>query len=96
MTTETKESDEVAGYLETRYPEFKNAVLVIYINKSGEIIESKAKKDRAELEKLRKAADAIDCDSSPYKVVVSVLMLREGWDVDCGRCSRTILHMRRC
>lgn len=81
MTTETKESDEVAEYLETRYPEFKNAVLVIHTNKSGEIVESKAKKDRAELEKLRKAADAIDSDSSPYKVVVSVLMLREGWDV---------------
>ncbi|MBW7897560.1 Type III restriction enzyme, res subunit [Candidatus Brocadiaceae bacterium B188] len=81
MTTETKESDEVAEYLETRYPEFKNAVLVIHTNKSGEIVESKAKKERAELEKLRKAADAIDSDSSPYKVVVSVLMLREGWDV---------------
>lgn len=81
MTTETKESDDVAEYLETRYPEFKNAVLVIHTNKSGEIAEGKAKKDRAELEKLRKAADAIDSDSSPYKVVVSVLMLREGWDV---------------
>ncbi len=81
MTTETKESDEVGEYLETRYPEFKKSVLVIHTNKSGDIAEGKSKKDKDELEKVRKAAENIDSDKSQYKAVVSVLMLREGWDV---------------
>lgn len=81
MTTETKESDEVAEYLESRYPEFKKAVLIIHTNKSGNIAEGKSKKDKEELEKLRKAAENIDSNKSRYKAVVSVLMLREGWDV---------------
>ncbi|MDO9581330.1 MAG: DEAD/DEAH box helicase family protein, partial [Bacteroidales bacterium] len=84
MTTETKETDEVAEYLKNRYPEFKhkNAVLVIHTNKSGEINENiKTKRAKAELEELRRAADNVDKDESPYKAIVSVLMLREGWDV---------------
>lgn len=91
MTTETKESDEVAEYLETRYPEFKKAVLVIHTNKSGDITEGKSKKDKEELEKLRNAAANIDSDKSRYKAVVSVLMLREGWDV---RNVTTIVGLR--
>ena len=91
MTTETKESDEVAEYLESRYPEFKKAVLVIHTNKSGDIAEGKSKKDKEELEKLRKAAENIDSDKSRYKAVVSVLMLREGWDV---RNVTTIVGLR--
>jgi len=82
MTTETKESDDVAEYLKNRYPEFKGAVLVIHTNKSGEIDENiKVKRAQTELEELRKAAEDVDKDESPYKVIVSVLMLREGWDV---------------
>ena len=91
MTTETKESDEVAEYLESRYPEFKKAVLVIHTNKSGDIAEGKSKKDKEELEKLRKDAENIDSDKSRYKAVVSVLMLREGWDV---RNVTTIVGLR--
>ncbi len=91
MTTETKESDEVAEYLESRYPEFKNSVLVIHTNRNGEIVEGRSKKGREELEKLRKAADGIDSDHSPYRAVVSVLMLREGWDV---RSVTTIVGLR--
>ncbi|MCK4357840.1 MAG: DEAD/DEAH box helicase family protein, partial [Candidatus Cloacimonetes bacterium] len=78
MTTETGESNDVAEYLKNRYPEFKKAVLVIHTNKSGEINE---KRPKTELENLRKAADNVDKDDSPYKAIVSVLMLREGWDV---------------
>ncbi len=60
----------------------KNSVLTIHTNNSGEISETAtSKKAKEELEKLRKAADDIDKDYSPYKAVVSVLMLREGWDV---------------
>ena len=79
MTNNTKEADECAAYLEQKYSLLKNSVLTIHTKASGEISETTANKE--ELEKLRKAADAIDSDASPYKAVVSVLMLREGWDV---------------
>lgn len=70
----------------------KNAVLTIHTNNSGEINETgTSKKVKEELEKLRKAADDIDKDYSPYKAVVSVLMLREGWDV---RNVTTIVGLR--
>ena len=36
---------------------------------------------KEELEKLRKHANEIDSQGSPYKAIVSVLMLKEGWDV---------------
>lgn len=92
MTMSTKEADEAAAFLETTYPVMKGSVLTIHTNNSGEIKESASgKKDKEELEKLRKAADDIDKDRSPYKAVVSVLMLREGWDV---RNVSTIVGLR--
>ena len=92
MTTNTKEADQAAAFLEANYPKMKNSVLTIHTNTSGEIKESaSSKKDKEELEKLRKAADEIDKDHSPYKAVVSVLMLREGWDV---RNVATIVGLR--
>lgn len=92
MTMNTKEADQAAAFLEANYPKMKNSVLTIHTNTSGEIKESAStKKDKEELEKLRKAADDIDKDHSPYKAVVSVLMLREGWDV---RNVATIVGLR--
>ncbi|MFH1145839.1 MAG: TnsA endonuclease N-terminal domain-containing protein, partial [bacterium] len=38
-------------------------------------------KDEEELRKLRDQANAIDSLESPFKVIISVLMLKEGWDV---------------
>ena len=82
MTMSTKEADLAAAFLESNYTKMKNAVLTIHTNNSGEIKETATtKKAKEELDKLRKAADNIDKDYSPYKAVVSVLMLREGWDV---------------
>ncbi len=82
MTMSTKEADQAAEFLKSNYPLMKNSVLTIHTNNSGEIKETtSSKKDKEELEVLRKAADEIDKDHSPYKAVVSVLMLREGWDV---------------
>ena len=82
MTNNTSEADDVAAWLERTYPLLNNSVLTIHTNRKGEIKETgKSKKDKEELEKLRKAADDIDKDFSTYKAVVSVLMLREGWDV---------------
>ncbi|MCC6931639.1 MAG: DEAD/DEAH box helicase family protein [Deltaproteobacteria bacterium] len=81
MTDDTKNCDEVADYLKATYAEFKDAVLVIHTKINGEISEASSGKNEAELEELRKAANSIDDDSSPYKAIVSVLMLKEGWDV---------------
>jgi len=54
----------------------KDQVLLIHTKDNGEL-----SKDQKELEKLREQARLIDDSDSPVKVVVSVLMLREGWDV---------------
>lgn len=91
MTDDTKNCDDVAEYLEASYPEFKDAVLVIHTNNNGEISEADSKKSKEELEKLRKASNQIDTWESPFKVIVSVLMLKEGWDV---RNVTTIVGLR--
>jgi type III restriction enzyme len=81
MTDDTRNCDDVAAYLEGRYPELKDAVLVIHTKNNGEISEAASGKDKDELEKLRKQANEIDGMESPYKAIVSVMMLKEGWDV---------------
>ena len=79
MTDETRNCDEVAEYLENRYQEFKGSVLVIHTKDNGEISEASSGKNKEELESLRKSANEID--NNDYKVIVSVMMLKEGWDV---------------
>lgn len=91
MTDVTDSCDEVAEYLEAMYPELKGAVLTIHTNKTGDISETASGKDKEELELLRKQANAIDSWDSPFKAVVSVLMLKEGWDV---RNVTTIVGLR--
>ncbi len=81
MTDDTKNCDEVKEFLESRYTEFKDSVLVIHTKDNGEISETVKGKDKEELDRLRKEADNIDNLESPYKVILSVLMLKEGWDV---------------
>ena len=91
MTDDTKNCDEVAEWLELHYPEFQNAILTIHTNKSGEISESVTGKKQEELELLREQARKIDEWDSPFKAIVSVLMLKEGWDV---RNVTTIVGLR--
>lgn len=79
MTDDTKNCDEVAEYLELKYSEFKESVLVIHTKNNGEIAEVQSGKGKEELEALRKEANEIDYNK--YKAIVSVLMLKEGWDV---------------
>lgn len=81
MTDDTKNCDDVAAYLEVTYPEFKDRVLTIHTNTSGEISESTSGKSKEELDKLRGLSNEIDDPSNPYVAIVSVLMLKEGWDV---------------
>lgn len=91
MTDDTKNCDEVAEYLENTYSELKGAVLVIHTKDNGEISESVTGKKEEELKKLRHDANSIDRLDSPHKVIVSVLMLKEGWDV---RNVTTIVGLR--
>ncbi len=81
MTDDTKNGDDVAEYLENTYPELKNAVLVIHTKNNGEISEATSNKEKEKLDLLRQQANNIDEPDSPYKAIVSVLMLKEGWDV---------------
>jgi type III restriction enzyme len=81
MVDDTRNCDEVGAWLERTYSEFEGAVLVIHTKNNGEISEASSGKSKEELERLRKAANEIDKSGSPYKAIVSVLMLKEGWDV---------------
>ena len=82
MVDSTENCDEVAEYLERNVEELNGSVLSIHTNKSGEISESTAsKKNKEELDILRAAANNLDNPNSQYKAVVSVLVLKEGWDV---------------
>jgi len=83
MTDDTRNCDDVAEYLRDTYPEFadKDTVLVIHTKNNGEISESATGKDKDELDKLRRQANEIDGVNSPYKAIISVMMLKEGWDV---------------
>lgn len=75
MAESTKDADSIAERLQ-REPEFKGngRVLVIHTDRAGEI----TKKD---LDLARQAAREVDEGRSPIRAIVSVLMLREGWDV---------------
>lgn len=81
MADDTKNCDDVAEFIEKNYPRLQGAVLTIHTNKSGEISETTTGKKEKELQELRKKANDIDSLESPYKIIVSVLMLKEGWDV---------------
>jgi type III restriction enzyme len=92
MTDDTRNCDDVAEYLRGHYPDLAgDGTLVIHTNKSGEISEATSGKNKDELDKLREQANDIDNLSSPAKAIVSVMMLKEGWDV---RNVTTIVGLR--
>lgn len=76
MLNTTEDAEDVADWLRTKYPqEFSGEkTQVIHTDKSGEV----SKKD---LDDARKAVRNVDQQGSPINSIVSVLMLREGWDV---------------
>jgi type III restriction enzyme len=74
MCEDTQAADEVSDYLRQR-PDFAGGqLLVIHTNRQGEIT-------KQDLQLARKAAREVDGPDSPIRCIVSVLMLREGWDV---------------
>lgn len=91
MVDDTRNCDQVGAYLERIAPELQGKVLVIHTKQNGEISEAASGKKQEELDVLRKAANDIDSWDSPYRAIVSVLMLKEGWDV---RNVTTIVGLR--
>jgi len=91
MVDDTKNCDIVGEHLQKICPELQDAVLVIHTKANGEISEAASSKNKEELEVLRKQSNEIDTWKSPYKAIVSVLMLKEGWDV---RNVTTIVGLR--
>jgi len=91
MTDDTHNCDDVASYLENTYQDLKGAVLVIHTKNNGEISESSSGKSADELIQLREQANTIDDSSSPFKAIISVMVLKEGWDV---RNVTTIVGLR--
>jgi type III restriction enzyme len=91
MVDDTRNCDEVGRFLEQLAPELQGAVLVIHTKKNGDISEAATGKAKEELDLLRQESNAIDSWASPYKAIVSVLMLKEGWDV---RNVTTIVGLR--
>jgi type III restriction enzyme len=81
MVDDTRNCDEVGAHLERICPELQGGVLVIHTKNNGEISEAASGKSKEEMEILRKASNSIDRWGSPYKAIVSVLVLKEGWDV---------------
>jgi type III restriction enzyme len=74
MAEDTQSADEIGDYLRL-LPDFKgDRTLVIHTDRRGDI-------QKKELEKARQAAREVDSDTSEINAIVSVLMLREGWDV---------------
>ncbi len=76
MMNSTADADKVAKSLRFHYPaDFgDDKLLVIHTNREGEVNDN-------DLAAARKASREVDSDASPVNCIVSVLMLREGWDV---------------
>lgn len=91
MVDDTRNCDDVGAYLQKICPELQDAVLVIHTKKNGEISEAASGKSKEELELLRKQSNQIDSWDSPFRAIVSVLVLKEGWDV---RNVTTIVGLR--
>jgi type III restriction enzyme len=73
QSPDNKEADDLKAYLET-IPGLKEKILLIHTDSTGEVVKS-------DIESARKAAQTIDSDKNEYEVIVSTMMLNEGWDV---------------
>ena len=91
MTDDTKNCDDVVEYLEGNYADLKDAVLYIHTRNNGEISEAATGKSKEDLDQLRRWANEIDAQDNKYKAIVSVMVLKEGWDV---RNVTTIVGLR--
>jgi len=76
MLNSTREADDVGDYLRVKYPDELGGdkTLVIHTDRKGEV-------SKHDLDKARQLARDVDEADCPVNAIVSVLMLREGWDV---------------
>jgi type III restriction enzyme len=95
MTEDAQSANEIANYLDSdEFPLLKGRVLNIHTRLKGKIrtvqrggrevkefVESETDMSPEDLRLLREMSRDLDKPDSPYRCVVSVMMLREGWDV---------------
>lgn len=77
MCESIQHADRIGAWLTNGSSGFRlraNEVLVIHTDSQGEV-------KKGDLDKLRESARDIDRQDNPVRVVVSVMVLREGWDV---------------
>lgn len=105
MTEDAKSADDIAAYLDSEaFPLLRGRVLNIHTRLKGslkkvqrggreirEFVENEKGISAEDLRELRRISRELDAKDSPYRCVVSVLMLREGWDV---RNVTTIVPLR--
>lgn len=106
MCEDTKAADEIAERLnnEETFRELNNKTVNLHTNLKGKIkkigrgpnailkfVESDKEISEEDLRTLRELSRRLDDNTSPYNCIVSVLMLREGWDV---RNVTTIVPLR--
>lgn len=77
MAEDTTAADQIAAFLET-LPDLTGRVLTIHVNLRGA---NSGNVRTDDLERARTFARQADDPDNPYRAIVSVLMLREGWDV---------------
>ena len=106
MCEDTDAADRIARRLNSDpvYAELNDKTINLHTNLKGklkkrgrgatayyEFIESERDISEEDLRQLRKLSRELDNNTSPYRCIVSVLMLREGWDV---RNVTTIIPLR--
>jgi len=106
MTESTKAADEIARRFnnDRLFKELNGSTINLHTNLKGKIkklgrgknarevfVESEKDISDEDLKAIRKLSRELDQNSSPYQCIVSVLMLREGWDV---RNVTTIVPLR--
>ncbi len=76
MMNDTNDADDVADWLRSAYPkEFAGELTqIIHTDRGGDV-------KKSDLDKAREAVRNVDRPDNPIHAIVSVLMLREGWDV---------------
>lgn len=106
MTESTEAADAIARRLNSDpiYSELNGRTINLHTNLKGKIkkrgrgkdavvefVENEKEISDEDLKELRKLSRELDDSTSPYRCIVSVLMLREGWDV---RNVTTIIPLR--
>ena len=81
MVDDTKNCDDVNNYIVNKYHQFKNNTFVIHTNKDGSFNERNDSKSQKDLNELRQTVLNVDNEGNDVKIIISVLMLKEGWDV---------------